>query len=98
MGSEDILKVLCDYIHYPDFNNAWEKLNSFEQNQLMQCLDDVINEAYQDGYEECEAEERDSFDSGYERGTKAAMQVIKRFVNDEELLDKIENELPKDED
>jgi hypothetical protein len=99
--SEDILNILCDSIHYPDFNTAWDNLNLFERKEFAQLIEDVLSTVYQDGYDECEAEEHSVYDDGYENGqedaTCFAEDVVIRFVKDLELRDKLLDKLEKGE-
>lgn len=56
MNYEDILKIICDSLRYPEFVKAFENLNQFEQKELCEEIERVMQSIYNEGYEDCEDE------------------------------------------
>ncbi|MFA5166567.1 MAG: hypothetical protein WC449_04740 [Candidatus Paceibacterota bacterium] len=59
MDYEDILKIICDSLHYPEFAKAKELCQQFEN---------ILQSVYNEGYEELTEESESAFDDGYEEG------------------------------
>ena len=84
---EDIIEILQDTLHYPEFAKAYEALDKFRKDDLETLFDDVIKERINDAIAEFE----NDFDSGFKLGKDETLEALENkfeeaFNGEDELI------------